>query len=83
MANRVDVIVHPRIHLGLLSMHRESPRLNGGIGFAINGPAAQIETSEAGTLTVRDERSCPMEAAELSQRKRDLTPACSEAFVAG
>jgi len=67
VANRVDVIVHPRIHLGLLSMHRESPRLNGGIGFAINGPAAQIETSEAGTLTVRDERSCPMEAAELSQ----------------
>lgn len=67
MVRRIGIGVSPRIHLGLLSMHHSAPRLNGGIGFAVEGPCAQIDATPAVHLTVRDERQYPMTAPELAQ----------------
>ncbi len=63
----VRIIVRPRIHLGLLSMHEGAPRMNGGIGFAVEGPVAEITVTEAEQSTIYDERSQPMALAEIAQ----------------
>lgn len=62
---RIDV--RPRLHLGLLSLHQGAPRMNGGIGFAIHGPVAEIHAREADQLTIVDARHNPMSDAELVQ----------------
>jgi beta-ribofuranosylaminobenzene 5'-phosphate synthase len=67
---RVEVL--PRIHLGLLSMHEGAPRINGGVGFAINEPRAQIEVIEAAQLSLHDGRSFPMVPDELAQLEKSL-----------
>lgn len=61
----VHVEVYPRVHLGLISMHEDAPRANGGIGFAVEGPAASIFARRAERFSLRDDRSIPMAADEL------------------
>ena len=53
-------------------MHEGSPRMNGGIGFAIEGPTANIVVCEADEIVISDERSCPMALSELDQLRRQL-----------
>jgi beta-ribofuranosylaminobenzene 5'-phosphate synthase len=65
--NSVFVDIQPRIHIGLLSMHSGAPRLNGGVGFAVDRPTARIEVTGASHLSVHDERKIPMIPAELKQ----------------
>ena len=72
----VSVNVRPRVHLGLVSMHRRAPRRNGGIGFAIEGPEAEIRALEADQLVVYDDRPHPMPPSELDQLSL-----CLERFV--
>ena len=67
---RVDAL--PRIHLGLLSMHEGAPRTNGGVGFAVDGPRAQIEVTRAGKLSLHDDRPFPMAPDELTQLANSL-----------
>lgn len=63
----VRVTVKPRVHLGLLSMHRGAPRMNGGVGFAIEGPQAEIIMREAVEFAICDARPHPMAHNELNQ----------------
>ncbi|MER9305899.1 hypothetical protein NKJ06_10055 [Mesorhizobium sp. M0293] len=62
----VRVYVRPRLHLGLLSLHEGALRKNGGIGFAIEGPAAEIEIQEDSQLKVYDDRPQPMAPSECA-----------------
>jgi beta-ribofuranosylaminobenzene 5'-phosphate synthase len=48
-------------------MHAEAPRINGGIGFAIDGPRALVSARQSLHLTVADNRSWPMAPAERGQ----------------
>lgn len=72
LLRRIRIDVLPRIHLGLLSMHEDAPRINGGVGFAINAPRAQIEVIEAAQLSVSDNRPFPMASGELVQLSKSL-----------
>lgn len=69
----VHIDILPRIHIGLLSMHNAAPRVNGGIGFAIDGPKTRIEAVRSPTILIRDERSRPFAPAELSQLRESLS----------
>jgi beta-ribofuranosylaminobenzene 5'-phosphate synthase len=71
-ARNVLVRVPPRIHLGLLSMHDGAPRINGGIGFAVDQPRAHIEVRESSQLSVQDHRPFPMAPDELAQLTKSL-----------
>lgn len=62
----IQIEVHPRVHLGLISMHEDAPRRNGGIGFAIEGPTASIVVRRADRFSLSDLRSRPMTADELN-----------------
>lgn len=61
----VRIDARPRIHLGLLSLHEQAPRKNGGIGFALEGPVVEVTLRESSNLTIDDARSTPMTAGEL------------------
>ncbi|WP_292503010.1 beta-ribofuranosylaminobenzene 5'-phosphate synthase family protein [Mesorhizobium sp.] len=72
----VRVDARPRLHLGLLSLHEGAVRKNGGIGFAVEGPVAEIEIREGSRLIVHDDRPLPMAPGE-----RDLLSELLEQFA--
>ncbi len=82
--SEVHIGVSPRLHLGLLSMHANAPRMNGGIGFAVSGPKVTIEAKAASRISVTDTRISPMVSTELEQLQRALdTLAEREQFSVG
>ncbi len=48
-------------------MHSGAPRMNGGIGFAVDGPKAIIKAKPASAIEVVDMRPSPMTKSELEQ----------------
>jgi beta-ribofuranosylaminobenzene 5'-phosphate synthase len=65
--NSVSIEVNPRIHLGLISMHKGASRKFGGIGFAVGRPTASIELKLGDQSEVRDMRSNPFSSEESAQ----------------
>jgi beta-ribofuranosylaminobenzene 5'-phosphate synthase len=62
---RVRVIAPARLHIGLISMHLNGPRKNGGIGFAIESPNAVVGVAPSSRVVVRDERLVRLDSSEL------------------
>lgn len=62
--HEIHIAVHPRLHLGLISMHKDAPRVNGGVGFAIEEPTALIAARRSDQFSFCDNRSKPMAAEE-------------------
>ncbi|MGO7632709.1 beta-ribofuranosylaminobenzene 5'-phosphate synthase family protein [Rhizobium leguminosarum] len=60
----ISIEIFPRIHMGLVSMHADGPRQNGGIGFAVDGPSAQLHMTRSPYFTLDDTRSTPISVAE-------------------
>jgi beta-ribofuranosylaminobenzene 5'-phosphate synthase len=52
--------------------------MNGGIGFAINGPVARIDIAPSNALLVNDTRSDPMSRTEIEQLRLLLKAFCSD-----
>lgn len=67
MSEDITIDVFPRIHLGLISMHKEGPRKNGGIGFSVVGPSARVSITPAVELTVEDSRHIAFDAREMQE----------------
>lgn len=74
----IRIVAPPRIHLCLISMHEGAPRINGGIGFAINGPEARVDIAPSNNLLLNDTRPSPMPASEVDQFGSLLKTFCSE-----
>lgn len=72
------IVCPPRIHLCLISMHKGAPRMNGGIGFAINGPVARIEIAPSNDLLLNDTRPNPLSSTEIDQLRLLLKAFCSD-----
>lgn len=72
------IVAPPRIHLCLISMHDGAPRMNGGIGFAIDGPEARIDIVPSNDLLLNDARPSPMTASEVEHLGSLLRAFCSE-----
>ena len=53
-------------------MHEGAPRINGGIGFALDGPMAKIVVRDAAQLAIYDDRRRPMSPSELAQHVKLL-----------
>ena len=54
--SRVEVIVSSRLHLSLFSMCLNGPRVNGGVGFAIQSPCLNVSASISDSMKVLDVR---------------------------
>ena len=74
-SNVVTVSVRPRIHLGLISLHAGGPRKNGGVGFAIGDPGAQVRLSRAERFVLEDHRERPLAEAEATRLARSVAAA--------
>jgi len=76
--NNVTIEVRPRIHLGLISMHADAVRRNGGIGFAVADPSAVVKVNAADQFRLRDERAYPFAASEIEQLEAAIKQAMEE-----
>ena len=63
----MKLIVRPRLHLGLISMHSRGVRKNGGIGFAIQEPSGILEIQKSTSFSFEDVRPVPFADAEINQ----------------
>ena len=63
----MNIVVRPRLHLGLISMHNGGVRKNGGIGFAVDEPRGIIRVSESEQSSVEDRREFPFGNTEIEQ----------------
>lgn len=54
------VVVRPRIHMTLISMHAGGPRRNGGLGFGIAGPPARLTIQRDAGFRLSDLRAQPL-----------------------
>ena len=63
----LKVVVRPRLHLGLISMHKGGIRKNGGIGFSVQKPCGTLSMSKSGTFSFEDQRTIPLDAVEARQ----------------
>lgn len=74
----VEISVNPRVHVGLISMHENAPRKNGGVGFAVSAPEGHVEIALSDKLTVIDERPIPLGAPEMMSLLEALKFAAQE-----
>lgn len=68
----VEIVASARLHMSLISMHAGGPRMNGGVGFAIEKPTASVTVRADERLTVRDRRPVSLLESELDQLTRDV-----------
>ena len=68
----VSIKVYPRVHIGLLSMHIDAPRMNGGIGFSVKAPIAKLDIYAAERTEICDNRLNPMGMDEQAQLLRAI-----------
>ena len=64
MAKGLDILIKPRIHVSLISMHNSEYRINGGVGFSIASPKAKISIKKAKNFDISDLRIAPLSAEE-------------------
>lgn len=62
----VSIRISPRLHLGLISMHAEGPRRNGGVGFSLREPEAVVSATVADAFTLADKRERGLTEIEAS-----------------
>ncbi|HEY1174389.1 MAG TPA: beta-ribofuranosylaminobenzene 5'-phosphate synthase family protein [Verrucomicrobiae bacterium] len=63
----VTITVHPRLHLTLIGMNENGHRVNGGVGFSVASPTANITVRRASHLSVIDRRPSPLEPIEIEK----------------
>jgi len=54
------VTIHPRLHLTLIGMNKEGYRRNGGAGFCIRTPNADVTVARASSFRLIDKRAHPL-----------------------
>lgn len=68
-ALRMKILIKPRIHITLISMHGDGCRVNGGLGFAITEPKGALTIHPAKDFEFVDLRRCAFSKRELEQIK--------------
>lgn len=63
----IKISIPARLHITLVSMHLNSYRQNGGIGFAIDYPYLEIEFKDATTIEIHDNRKYGFSKEELER----------------
>ena len=63
----MKLVIRPRIHLGLISMHKGGVRKNGGIGFSVREPNSTLLILESREFCFEDQRTIPLDQDEIEQ----------------
>jgi beta-ribofuranosylaminobenzene 5'-phosphate synthase len=68
----VEIRAHGRIHAGLIDLSGRGYRVNGGVGWAIEGPELVVRARRASRMHVKDLREWPISAEEIDDICRML-----------
>ncbi len=71
----MKILIKPRIHITLISMHAYGYRANGGIGFAIEEPKGLLTILPAERFDFRDRRALSFTTSELEQLESAVSDA--------
>ena len=63
----MQIKLYPRVHLTLISLHKEGYRANGGLGFTISHPPMTCAFKVATQPIVEDQRSAPLSPEENAE----------------
>ena len=63
----IKLVIRPRLHLGLISMHKGGIRKNGGIGFSTKNPSGTLIMIKAREFCFEDQRTIPFDSIEIIQ----------------
>ncbi|WP_313602610.1 beta-ribofuranosylaminobenzene 5'-phosphate synthase family protein [Rhizobium sp.] len=80
--SNIQIDIFPRIHVGLISMHADAIRSNGGIGFSMEAPLATVSIRAADSLKIIDRRLAGMTDFETSKIVAALERACRQLCLA-
>jgi beta-ribofuranosylaminobenzene 5'-phosphate synthase len=79
MRSRIEIDAPARVHLGLIGMGSGGPRINGGIGFAIEGFAFSVGAVGSHEIRVVDERTeTALSTSELRHLESLICSVCHE-----
>lgn len=73
--SKVSIQVDGRLHLGLVSMHANARRMNGGIGLGVAGVGATVQAEVSERLSFVDNRRTAFSEAELEHLRLNLSEA--------
>ncbi|OQW74473.1 MAG: beta-ribofuranosylaminobenzene 5'-phosphate synthase [Proteobacteria bacterium ST_bin11] len=65
--NKLNILVHSRLHLTLLALHNGEYRINGGLGVTIAQPACTLVFSKATIFSLHDSRDHPLTVEEADR----------------
>ena len=68
----IKILIKPRLHISLISMHADGYRVNGGIGFALEEPKGILKCEVSKTFEFNDTRNLPLSYSELEQIHRTV-----------
>lgn len=71
----MKIIIKPRLHITLISMHADDYRLNGGVGFTLSNPTGLITALPAEQFSLQDERVYPLSNSEIAQLESSIVKA--------
>lgn len=71
----MKVLVKPRIHITLISMHTNGYRANGGIGFTLEEPKGILTIDESKSFKFNDKRKFHLTGNEIEQLEKTLNKA--------
>lgn len=63
----MKIVIKPRLHISLISMHVDGYRVNGGIGFALEEPKGILKCEVSKTFEFNDTRNYPLSYSEVEQ----------------
>ena len=63
----LTILIKPRLHISLISMHANGYRVNGGIGFTLEEPKGLLKCSVSEKFEFNDSRDSPFSYSELKQ----------------
>jgi beta-ribofuranosylaminobenzene 5'-phosphate synthase len=66
-ADPVRIVAYPRVHLSLLSLHQGSPRIFGGVGFALQDPQIEFRFTPSRNIEFADSVRSARPHAELTR----------------
>lgn len=78
MHSQVRIDAPARLHLGLIAMGTEGPRINGGLGFAIEQPSLSITVTANQDVEVVDKRRVALQISERTQLRTLIFDICEK-----
>lgn len=79
MFTQIDIEAPTRLHLALIGMNNEGPRMNGGLGFTLKAPSLNVSISPNESIKLVDNRRRKLDHIEKNNIETLINQVCENA----